>query len=94
MSNITQQVESMKTSVFGADISTKAYSIRIPLDLSAEVEAVTTISGKSRNIIVNDLMRLGMACFMEHLDSEQMVNIKKAIELEQIELHVEHMGGK
>lgn len=95
MSNVTQQVNNLKTTLFGADEpAVKAYSVRLPLDLTAYIEAITTVSGKSRNIVIADVLRLGVTCLIDNLDGEQLVSIKEAYELEKIELHVESMGGK
>ena len=59
MSNLDDQLKNLKSSVFNADATTKAYSLRLPLDLSAHVEVIADVSGKSRNIIMADLFAFG-----------------------------------
>jgi predicted transcriptional regulator len=71
MSNLDEQLRNLKSSVFNADATTKAYSLRLPLDLSAHVEVIADVSGKSRNIIMADLLRLGVAYFLDNLEGEE-----------------------
>lgn len=95
MSNVAEQVNALKTNLFGTSETTaKSYSLRLPVDLTAYVEAITEVSGKSRNIVMNDLLKLGVTCLLENLDNKQRSNINKAYEQEKIELYAEHLEGK
>lgn len=94
MADIDQQVLNLKSSVFGGDGSTKAYSIRIPLDLTADIEAIAEVSGKSRNILLTDIIRLGLTCFHQHLDNQELVEIGEAHHRIKQELMIELMENK
>ena len=79
MNDINEQVLNLKSTVFGGDaITTKSYSLRVPLDLNAQIEAITDVSGKSRNQIIIDILNLGLACFIEHLDVHERHQIGEA----------------
>ena len=91
MADINEQILNLKSSVFGNDVVTKAYSLRLPLDLTAHVEAIAEVSGKSRNIILIDILRLGLTCFTEHLDNEERAEIGEAYHQMKQELMIEMM---
>lgn len=94
MADINEQILNLKSSVFGNDVVTKAYSLRLPLDLTAHVEAIAEVSGKSRNIILIDVLRLGLTCFSEHLDALERAEIGESYNEIKRELMIELMENK
>lgn len=70
-----QRAMELKESVFGGDSFYKAYSVRLPLELSAQIEAIAEVSGKSRNTLLTDFFALGLQCFNDHLDSNELSEI-------------------
>ena len=61
----------LKASVFDNSENVKAYSVRLPLTLSANVDGIANYSGKSRNLILIDLVNLGLAYFIENLSEPE-----------------------
>ena len=94
MADINEQVLNLKSTVFGNDAFTKTYSLRLPLDLTAHVEAITEVSGKSRNLILIDILKLGLTCFTDHLDNVERAEIGEAYHQAKQELMVELMENK
>ena len=93
MSNLDDQLRNLKSSVFKTDSTNKAYSLRLPLDLSAHIEAIADVSGKSRNIIMTDLLRLGVAYFLENLDGIELQQIAEEYEEWKFTLQAEAATG-
>lgn len=94
MADINEQILNLKSTVFGNDVVTKAYSLRLPLDLTAHVEAIADVSGKSRNVILIDILRLGLTCFSEHLDDIERAEIGESYNQIKQELMIELMENK
>lgn len=94
MADINEQILNLKSTVFGGDDVFKAYSLRLPLDLTAHVEAITHVSGKSRNIILIDILKLGLTCFTEHLDNAERAEIGEAYHQMKQELMIELMENR
>ena len=74
MINVNEKLMNLKASVFDNSENVKAYSVRLPLTLSANVDGIATYSGKSRNLILIDLVNLGLAYFIENLSETENTN--------------------
>ena len=74
MINVNEKLMNLKASVFDNSENVKAYSVRLPLTLSANVDGIATYSGKSRNLILIDLVNLGLAYFIENLSEPEKYN--------------------
>ena len=74
MINVNEKLMNLKASVFDNSENVKAYSVRLPLTLSANVDGIATYSGKSRNLILIDLVNLGLAYFIENLSEPENTN--------------------
>lgn len=96
MANVNEQVMNLRSAVFGApeETGTKTITIRMPLDTKAHIEAVTDVSGKSRSAIMVEILKLGLACFHEHLTEEERVEIVESYYRIKEELLIEEMEGK
>lgn len=94
MADINEQVLNLKSAVFGSEVVTKAYSLRLPLDLTANIEAIAEVSGKSRNLLLVDIVRLGLTCFNQHLDNEERAEIGEAHHRIKQELMIELMENR
>jgi predicted DNA-binding protein len=94
MADINEQILNLKSTVFGSDDFSKAYSLRLPLDLTAHVEAIAEVSGKSRNVILIDILKLGLTCFTDHLDNVERAEIGEAYHQVKQELMIEMMENK
>ena len=80
MINVNEKLMNLKASVFDNSENVKAYSVRLPLTLSANVDGIATYSGKSRNLILIDLVNLGLAYFIENLSEPEKYELGKAID--------------
>ena len=74
MINVNEKLMNLKASVFDNSENVKAYSVRLPLTLSANVDGIANYSGKSRNLILIDLVNLGLAYFIENLSEPENTN--------------------
>ena len=80
MINVNEKLMNLKASVFDNSENVKAYSVRLPLTLSANVDGIATYSGKSRNLILIDLVNLGLAYFIENLSETEKFELGEAID--------------
>ena len=80
MINVNEKLMNLKASVFDNSENVKAYSVRLPLTLSANVDGIANYSGKSRNLILIDLVNLGLAYFIENLSEPEKYELGKAID--------------
>lgn len=94
MTDINEQILNLKSTVFGGDDVFKAYSLRLPLDLTAHIEAIADVSGKSRNVILIDILKLGLTCFIDHLDGPERAEIGEAYHQTKQELVSELMENR
>lgn len=94
MSDINEQIHNLKSTVFGTDSAGKTYSLRLPLELTSNVEAIVEVSGKSRNVILIDILKLGLTCFVEHLDVAERAEMHEAYDQVKQELMNELMENK
>lgn len=96
MANVSEQLMNLRSAVFGAadETATKTITIRMPLDTTAHVEAITDVSGKSRSAIMVEVLKLGLACFQENLSDDERVDIAEAYQRIKEELVIEMMESR
>ena len=64
MSNLDDQLKTLNLQFSMLTLLLKPIPYVCLFDLSAHVEVIADVSGKSRNIIMADLLRLGVAYFL------------------------------
>lgn len=96
MSNVNELLMNLRSTVFGVadETATKTITIRMPLDTTAHVEAITDVSGKSRSAIMVEILKLGLACFHENLSDDERVDIAESYQRIKEELIIEMMENK
>lgn len=94
MLNVNEKLMNLKASVFDNSENVKAYSVRLPLTLSANVDGIATYSGKSRNLILIDLVNLGLAYFIENLSETEKFELGEAIDQAEKELFAQYLEGQ
>lgn len=94
MVNLNEKLMNLKASVFDNGENVKPYSVRLPLTLSANVDGMAAYSGKSRNLILIDLVNLGLAYFIENLSEPEKYELGKAIDQAEKELFEQFLKGQ
>ena len=94
MINVNEKLMNLKRLYLIIAKMLKAYSVRLPLTLSANVDGIATYSGKSRNLILIDLVNLGLAYFIENLSEPEKYELGKAIDQSERELFAQYLEGQ
>lgn len=94
MSDLNEKFSNLRKTVLNEQEYLKPYSIRIPDELSAWIEALADYSRKSKNLIITELLDLGVSYFMSNLDDPVALHdIRNEFEMIKRDIFVERTQG-
>lgn len=80
MSDINEKLLNLRSTIFKNENTLKAHTLRLPLDLTAQLDALAEYSSKSKNTIATEILDLGMSYFISSLDAAERFEIGELYE--------------
>lgn len=94
MSEINEKLLNLRSTIFKNENTVKAHTLRLPIDLTAQLDALAEYSSKSKNTIATEIIDLGLAYFISSLAPDERFEINEIYEKQKKLLFAEAMENK
>lgn len=91
MNELNEKLINVRNTVFKDDKAVKAHTLRLPLDLTAQLDALVEYSNKPKNTIVSEILDLGLTYFISSLDTHEKFELSQLYDLHKEQLMVDAM---
>lgn len=91
MSEINEKLLNLRSTIFKNENTLKAHTLRLPIDLTAQLDALAEYSSKSKNTIATEILDLGMAYFISSLDAHERSDIAELYERHKQQIMIDAM---
>ena len=75
MNDLTEKLIDVQNTLFRDDKAVKAHTLRLPLDLTAQLDALTEYCSKPKNTVVAEILDLGMSYFISSMTPQDKAEL-------------------
>ena len=94
MNDLNTKLEKLKHTLFKDEKVVKAHTLRLPIDLTAQLDALVEYSNKPKNTVVAEMLDLGMTVFISSLEELEKYELGLLYDEHKHELMVEATLGE